>query len=54
MTVEARCRSVSMSYELQFHPAALDEWHKLDRGIREQLKGKLAERLAHPRVPAIL
>lgn len=41
-----------MSYELQFHPAALAEWRKLDGSIRAQLKRKLAERLENPRVPA--
>lgn len=41
-----------MSYELQFHPAALSEWRNLDGSIRTQLKRKLAERLENPRVPA--
>jgi mRNA interferase RelE/StbE len=41
-----------MSYELQFHPDALDEWGRIDKPIREQLKKKLAERLTEPRVPA--
>jgi mRNA interferase RelE/StbE len=41
-----------MSYELRFHPDALDEWRKLDSTVREQLKKKLAERLVEPRVPA--
>jgi mRNA interferase RelE/StbE len=41
-----------MSYELLFHPDALDEWSKLDKSIREQLKKKLAERLLEPHVPA--
>lgn len=40
-----------MSYELNFHPDALDEWRKLDKSIREQFKKKLAERLDNPRVP---
>lgn len=40
-----------MSYELNFHPDALDEWRKLDRSVREQFKKKLAERLENPRVP---
>ena len=40
-----------MSYELNFHPDALDEWGKLDKSVREQFKKKLAERLANPRVP---
>lgn len=43
-----------MSYELQFHPGATNEWRKLDGPIREQLKRKLAERLEEeePRIPA--
>jgi mRNA interferase RelE/StbE len=41
-----------MSYELHFHPEALDEWGRLDKPIREQLKKKLAERLIEPHVPA--
>ena len=40
-----------MSYELNFHPDALDEWRKLDKSVREQFKKKLAERLENPRVP---
>jgi len=41
-----------MTFELQFHPDALDEWRKLDSTVTEQLKKKLAERLVEPRVPA--
>lgn len=41
-----------MTFELQFHPDALDEWRRLDSTVREQLKKKLAERLVEPRVPA--
>ena len=41
-----------MTYELLFHPDALDEWGKLDKPVREQFKKKLAERLLHPHVPA--
>ena len=40
-----------MSYELSFHPDALDEWRKLDKSVREQFKKRLAERLENPRVP---
>jgi mRNA interferase RelE/StbE len=39
-----------MSYKLRFHPLALEEWRRLDGGVREPLKKKLAERLEHPRV----
>ena len=41
-----------MTYELEFHPDALDEWHKLDRPVRDQFKKNLEERLSNPRVPA--
>ncbi len=41
-----------MTYELLFHPDALDEWGKLDEPVREQFKKKLAERLHNPHVPA--
>ena len=41
-----------MTYELLFHPDALDEWGKLDKPVREQFKEKLAERLLNPHVPA--
>jgi mRNA interferase RelE/StbE len=41
-----------MSYELGFLEDALKEWRKLDGGIREQFKKKLAERLENPRVPS--
>ena len=37
-----------MRYELAFHPDALDEWHRLDKAVAEQLKKKLAERLENP------
>ena len=40
-----------MSYELSFHPDALDEWRKLDKSVREQFKRKLAEGLENPKVP---
>lgn len=41
-----------MSYELGFLEDALKEWRKLDGGIREQFKKKLAERLENLRVPS--
>ena len=40
-----------MTYELSFHPDALDEWRKLDKSVCDQFKKKLAERLENPRVP---
>ena len=39
-----------MSYELEFLPKALKEWHKLDATIKTQFKKKLAERLENPKV----
>ena len=39
-----------MSYSLEFKESALKEWQKLDGGIREQFKKRLAERLQRPRV----
>jgi mRNA interferase RelE/StbE len=39
-----------MSFSLEFKESALKEWKKLDGGIREQFKKKLAERLERPRV----
>ena len=41
-----------MTYELLFHPDALDEWGKLDKPVREQFRKKLAERLLEPHVPS--
>jgi mRNA interferase RelE/StbE len=41
-----------MTYELAFLDIALREWRKLDGSVRDQFKNKLAERLAHPRVPS--
>lgn len=40
-----------MSYELEFMPKALKEWHKLDSSAQAQCKKKLKERLANPKVP---
>lgn len=41
-----------MSYSLEFVASALKEWRKLSPAIRDQLKGKLRERLEAPHVPA--
>ena len=41
-----------MTYKLEFKESALKEWRKLGATVREQLKGKLTERLVSPRVPA--
>lgn len=40
----------SMSYNLEYKESALKEWKKLDGGIRELFKKKLAERLTDPHV----
>lgn len=41
-----------MIYDLAFDRRALKEWRKLDDGVRQQLKKKLAEVLRNPRVEA--
>ncbi|MBU1175012.1 MAG: type II toxin-antitoxin system RelE/ParE family toxin [Alphaproteobacteria bacterium] len=41
-----------MTYELAFLDEALKEWRTLDNATREQFKGKLAERLQNPKIPA--
>lgn len=41
-----------MRFDLRFKEAALDEWQRLDKSVREQFKKKLAERLENPRIPA--
>jgi mRNA interferase RelE/StbE len=40
-----------MSFELAFHPDALNEWRRLDATVRGMFKKKLEERLENPRVP---
>lgn len=39
-----------MIYELSFLESAWKEWNKLDNGVKEPFKKKLAERLENPRV----
>jgi len=39
-----------MSYSLEFDQRALKEWHKLDAGIRTQLKKKLKSVIENPRI----
>ena len=39
-----------MTYKLKFLPTALKEWKKLDNTIRAQLKKKLEEVLANPKI----
>lgn len=41
-----------MTYELAFHPKAMEEWVSTDRSVQILLKKKLAERLHNPHVPA--
>ena len=47
-----KLRSLLMRFDLRFKEEALTEWQRLDGSVREQFKKKLAERLAHLRVPA--
>jgi mRNA interferase RelE/StbE len=42
------------AYELHFHKDAFAEWKKLDTGMRERLKKKLARRLQNPFVESAL
>lgn len=39
-----------MTYELEFDPRALKEWHKLGDTVKAQFKKKLAEVLSAPRI----
>ena len=39
-----------MTYELEFHAAALKEWQNLDNSVRLFLKKKLEKRLETPRI----
>ena len=41
-----------MTYELEFDPRALKEWHKLGETVQKQFKKKLSEVLKQPRVEA--
>lgn len=41
-----------MTYEIEFYEKALDEWNRLDSGIRDQLKKKLAKLIEEPHRPA--
>jgi len=40
-----------MTYSLEFHPDALEEWDRLPRVAKERFKAKLKERLKNPHVP---
>ena len=40
-----------MTYNLKFHPDALEEWGDLPKPDREYFKKKLAERLENPHIP---
>ena len=40
-----------MGYSLEFEPAALKDWNKLQVAPRERFKKMLAKRLENPRVP---
>jgi len=39
-----------MTYELEFDPRALKEWHKLGDTVKAQFKKKLAEVLSAPHI----
>lgn len=39
-----------MTYELEFDPRALKEWHKLGDTVKAQFKKKLADVLLNPRI----
>ncbi|HEB4874808.1 TPA: type II toxin-antitoxin system RelE/ParE family toxin [Kluyvera ascorbata F0526] len=41
-----------MTYELEFDPRALREWHKLGETVKAQFKSRLAKVLQNPRVPS--
>jgi len=40
-----------MTYSLEFHTDALDEWRKLPEIVQDRFKKKLVERLENPHVP---
>jgi len=40
-----------MTYSLEFHPDALDEWGKLPNTVKKRFKSKLKERLKNPHIP---
>ena len=40
-----------MTYNLKFHPDALEEWQELPNPDKEYFKKKLAQRLENPHVP---
>jgi mRNA interferase RelE/StbE len=40
-------------FELAFLPAALKEWHKLDKAVQMQFLKKLDKLLANPRIPSM-
>jgi Cytotoxic translational repressor of toxin-antitoxin stability system len=39
-----------MTYELEFDPGALKEWHKLGDTVKTQFKKKLVDVLVDPRI----
>jgi addiction module toxin, RelE/StbE family len=39
-----------MTYELEFDPRALKEWHRLGETVKAQFKKKLADVLLEPRI----
>ncbi len=40
-----------MTYNLKFHPEALDEWNELPTSVKDYFKSKLEQRLENPHIP---
>jgi mRNA interferase RelE/StbE len=40
-----------MTYNLKFHPDALDEWNELPAPVKDYFKNKLEQRLENPHIP---
>ncbi len=40
-----------MTYNLKFHPDALEEWNELPESVKEYFKKKLEQRLENPHIP---
>ena len=40
-----------MTYNLKFHPDALNEWNELPASVKDYFKNKLEQRLENPHIP---
>ncbi len=40
-----------MTYNLKFHPDALEEWNELPESVKEYFRKKLQQRLENPHIP---